>query len=64
MATTSQSGHAGLKSYYNSKIDELDIVYADKVQDLRRLQAQRNELNAKGWHSKTTFILVRLLFQV
>jgi 26S proteasome regulatory subunit T6 len=55
MATTSQSGHAGLKSYYNSKIDELDIVYADKVQDLRRLQAQRNELNAKGQNHAIIF---------
>jgi hypothetical protein len=47
-APSSASGHQGIKSYYNSKIDELEIDYVDKTQDLRRLEAQRNELNAKG----------------
>ena len=38
----------GLKPYYIAKIEELLLVVAEKSQDLRRLQAQRNELNAKG----------------
>ena len=37
----------GLTSYYETKIGELQIVVSDKVQNLRRLQAQRNQLNAK-----------------
>lgn len=47
------SGHQGIKSYYDSKIDQLEIVLADKTQDLRRLEAQRNELNAKGMSART-----------
>lgn len=38
----------GLKSYYVTKIEELQLVVSEKTQNLRRLQAQRNELNAKG----------------
>ncbi|EGG14117.1 26S proteasome subunit ATPase 5 [Cavenderia fasciculata] len=35
----------GIKSYYVSKIEELEIRVNEKSQDLRRLEAQRNELN-------------------
>lgn len=38
----------GLTTYYQSKIDELEMVVREKNQNLRRLQAQRNELNSKG----------------
>ena len=38
----------GFKPYYITKIEELQLVVAEKSQNLRRLQAQRNELNAKG----------------
>lgn len=38
----------GLKSYYVTKIEELQLIVTEKTQNLRRLQAQRNELNAKG----------------
>jgi len=41
------AGRDGLKTYYQGKIDELEIVVTDKSQNLRRLEAQRNELNAK-----------------
>lgn len=37
----------GVKRYYVNKIEELGVVVADKTQDLRRLEAQRNELNSK-----------------
>ena len=39
----------GLKQYYITKIEELQLIVTDKNQNLRRLQAQRNELNAKGF---------------
>lgn len=38
----------GFRQYYITKIEELQLVVAEKSQNLRRLQAQRNELNAKG----------------
>jgi hypothetical protein len=37
----------GVRTYYQSKIDELDIITRDRSQNLQRLKAQRNELNAK-----------------
>ncbi|KAH3714997.1 hypothetical protein DPMN_057700 [Dreissena polymorpha] len=39
--------HEGIKQYYSSKIESLQLVVTDKTQNLRRLEAQRNELNAK-----------------
>lgn len=41
-------GKEGLKAYLMAKNDELAIVVSDKMQNLRRLEAQRNELNSKG----------------
>ena len=38
----------GVRQYYITKIEELQLIVAEKSQNLRRLQAQRNELNAKG----------------
>ena len=38
----------GYKAYYSHKTENLQVVISEKMQDLRRLQAQRNELNAKG----------------
>ncbi len=38
----------GLKSYYKGKIEELELRIKDKVHNLRRLEAQRNELNTQG----------------
>ncbi|KAI0219726.1 26S proteasome regulatory subunit 8 [Massospora cicadina] len=37
----------GLKSFYQSKIDEYELTIHEKTQNLRRLEAQRNTLNAK-----------------
>lgn len=42
----------GFRPYYIQKIEELQLIVAEKSQNLRRLQAQRNELNAKGIHPK------------
>lgn len=38
----------GIRDYYNIKIDELQYVVTEQTHNLRRLEAQRNELNAKG----------------
>ena len=43
----SSSDPEGLRQYFVQKIEELNLVVADRHQNLRRLQAQRNELNAK-----------------
>ncbi|RKP37189.1 P-loop containing nucleoside triphosphate hydrolase protein [Dimargaris cristalligena] len=37
----------GLHNYYVSKIQETELVIVEKTQNLRRLEAQRNTLNAK-----------------
>ena len=47
----------GFKQYYITKIEELQLIVAEKSQNLRRLQAQRNELNAKGKQSVVKIIL-------
>jgi len=33
--------------YFNQKIDELEIIVREKTENLRRLEAQRNEINSK-----------------
>lgn len=38
----------GLKGYYKGKIEELELLIKDKSHNLRRLEAQRNELNTHG----------------
>jgi len=44
---TSVEKGEGLRRYYQSKIDELSVKLQDKSQNLKRLEAQRNELNAQ-----------------
>lgn len=41
----------GLKAYYKAKIEEAELAVRNKTQNLRRLEAQRNELNSKGTRS-------------
>jgi len=38
---------AGIEQYYNTKNQDLQVVVNVQAQNVRRLQAQRNELNAK-----------------
>lgn len=37
----------GIKSYYQSKIDDLELIIRERTLNLQRLKAQRNEFNAK-----------------
>jgi len=37
----------GISMYYQTKIEELEVVIRDKTENVRRLEAQRNELNTK-----------------
>lgn len=43
-----QQQQSGLKAYYKGKIEELEMLIKDKSHNLRRLEAQRNELNTQG----------------
>jgi 26S proteasome regulatory subunit T6 len=54
-AVTPAATTGGLHSYYQTKVDSFAIVLHDKTQDLRRLEAQRNELNAKGKNKKNKY---------
>ncbi len=69
-----KGGEGGVKSYYQQKIDALEVILQDKTQDLRRQEAQRNELNTQGgfvyengaleehlFHEIIACVLVRLL---
>ncbi len=38
----------GVDTYYKSKIEELEVALKNKAITIRRLEAQRNELNGKG----------------
>lgn len=42
------SKQEGIKAYYLQKIEESEVQIREKIEDLRRLEAQRNELNSKG----------------
>jgi len=49
MGPAGEGGSAeGLRAYYKAKIEEAELAVRNKTQNLRRLEAQRNELNAKG----------------
>ncbi len=47
----------GITTYYQRKIDEHEIVLHDKTRNLSRLEAQRNELNARGAYSPCSFLV-------
>lgn len=40
----------GIKSYYQAKIEAAELDINQKTQNLRRLEAQRNALNARGMY--------------
>ena len=56
VGTTKADAKDGLRAYYKAKIEEFEIAVRDKTQNLRRLEAQRNELNTKGeWRERFFF---------
>jgi len=54
----------GFKPYYITKIEELQLIVAEKSQNLRRLQAQRNELNAKGIFFRLAIFYITIIFKL
>ena len=49
--TTIPIAPGGIKSYYQAKIESAEILINQKTQNLRRLEAQRNALNARGQYN-------------
>jgi 26S proteasome regulatory subunit T6 len=37
----------GIQRYYSAKIEEMEITKREKIQNLQRLEAQRNEFNMR-----------------
>jgi 26S proteasome regulatory subunit T6 len=50
----------GIKSYYQTKIEAAELLINQKTQNLRRLEAQRNALNARGVSSVSSSVLKAL----
>ncbi|CCG84989.1 protein of unknown function [Taphrina deformans PYCC 5710] len=47
MIAMQDARHVGIKPYYTQKIEEAELAIHEKTQNLRRLAAQRNVLNAQ-----------------
>jgi hypothetical protein len=48
-ATVSGTSYpGGIKAYYQAKIEAAELTINERTQNLRRLEAQRNALNARG----------------
>lgn len=45
--TTNSASQGGIGSYYQTKTESLQLTINRKTQNLRRLEAQRNSLNAR-----------------
>lgn len=63
-ATTIPIAPGGIKSYYQAKIESSEILINQKTQNLRRLEAQRNALNARGqcfYDLKKYFFKIKVL---
>jgi hypothetical protein len=49
VATISGTSYpGGIKAYYQAKIEAAELTINERTQNLRRLEAQRNALNARG----------------
>lgn len=42
-------GGEGLRQYYQQRIQDMQLLVRQKFHDLQRLEAQRNDLNARGF---------------
>ena len=49
----------GVGTYYKSKVEQLEARLRDKTENLRRLQAQRNELNSQVRHLRDELQLLQ-----
>ncbi|KDQ08798.1 hypothetical protein BOTBODRAFT_37657 [Botryobasidium botryosum FD-172 SS1] len=47
VAVKPSNSNAGIKAYYQAKIEDAELTINHKTQNLRRLEAQRNALNAR-----------------
>jgi 26S proteasome regulatory subunit T6 len=61
MLASKENSREGIKSYYQQKIEELEVIIRDKEQNNRRLEAQRNDWNSKGTHYSHPNTLLLLL---
>jgi hypothetical protein len=52
----------GIKSYYQAKIEAAELTINEKTQNLRRLEAQRNALNARGTRCATCNFYVSYIY--
>jgi len=52
----------GLRTYYRSQIEQMEIRIRDKQHNLRRLEAQRNDLNTKGGRMNAPDCICSALF--
>lgn len=43
------AGGEGLRQYYQQRIQDMQLLVRQKFHDLQRLEAQRNDLNARGF---------------
>lgn len=51
-ATRTLTYPGGIKAYYQAKIESAELTINERTQNLRRLEAQRNALNARGqWNN-------------
>lgn len=50
VAVPKQNNPSGIKAYYQAKIEAAELLINQKTQNLRRLEAQRNALNARGMY--------------
>ena len=54
----------GLKPFFKSKVEALEIAVRDGTQNLRRLEAQRNELNSRGKKTLSLSLSLSLLKRI
>lgn len=43
-------GGEGLRQYYQQRIQDLQLLVRQRDNDLQRLEAQRNDLNGRGFY--------------
>ena len=48
-----QAGSEGLTWVFQQKVEQLELLVKEKTHNLRRLEAQRNELNTHGGTSRS-----------